>query len=229
MNPPAFEHWETRALLSVETDEMCAPRASNLRRWMLHHLLQPDPLGKLRGSDCSGSTGTARSPGGTQYCIIFTTPASMLREILGPRPVKDLRGRHRSRLLETTSTLGEALGDERYSSQCAARRGTWPLYSSANWQPSGNRWPFKGGSSHQRVHFGGTKIFLEHFFFSRAEARSEFVPSSFSCHAAPTKLPPSSARHVTLVACPLVSLRSRMLLSPTSSLGRALGYCTLTC
>ena len=36
-----------------------------------------------------------------------------------PRPEGNLRARHRSRLFETTSTLGEVLGDGGYSSQCA--------------------------------------------------------------------------------------------------------------
>ena len=73
------------------------------------------PLGKLHGSECSGSTGTACTSSGALGCSAF--PATP-REIPGPRP-EDLRGRHRSRLFETTSTLGEMLGDERYPSQCA--------------------------------------------------------------------------------------------------------------
>ena len=52
------------------------------------------------------------SSGGALGCSTF--PAT-LREIPGPRP-EDLRGRHRSRLFETTSTLGEVLGDGRYPS-----------------------------------------------------------------------------------------------------------------
>ena len=59
------------------------------------------------------------------------------------------------------------------------------------------------------------------FFFS-FEQRPD--PSSFrqaSRHTDPTKLPPSSAKKsVTLVACTLVSHRSRMLLPPGSELGR---------
>ena len=53
-----------------------------------------------------------------------TLGTSIVGEILGPRiswTNKVLRGRHRSRLLETTSALGEVLGDGRYPSQCALK------------------------------------------------------------------------------------------------------------
>ena len=66
------------------------------------------PLGKLRGSECSGSTGTACTSSGVLGRSTF--PATP-REIPGPRP-EDLRGRHRSRLFETICrcALGWALG-----------------------------------------------------------------------------------------------------------------------
>ena len=66
------------------------------------------PLGKLRGSESSGSTGTACTSSGALGCSIF--PATP-RKIPGPRP-EDLRGRHRSRLFETICCCapGRALG-----------------------------------------------------------------------------------------------------------------------
>ena len=73
------------------------------------------PPGKLRGSECSGLAGTACTSSGALGCSTFL---ATLREIPGPRP-EDLRGRHRSRSFETTSTLREVLGDGRYPGQCA--------------------------------------------------------------------------------------------------------------
>ena len=66
------------------------------------------PLGKLRGSECSGSTGTACTSSGVLGCSTF--PAAP-REIPRLKP-EDLRGRHRSRLFETICccALGWALG-----------------------------------------------------------------------------------------------------------------------
>ena len=66
------------------------------------------PLGKLRGSECSGSTGTACTSSWALGCSTF--PATP-REIPGPRP-EDLRGRRRSRLFETICCCapGGALG-----------------------------------------------------------------------------------------------------------------------
>ena len=66
------------------------------------------PLGKLRGSESSGSTGTACTSSGALGCSTF--PATP-RKIPGPRP-EDLRGRHRSRLFETICCCapGRALG-----------------------------------------------------------------------------------------------------------------------
>ena len=105
--------------LTRTTDELCSSpgASSNPLKTNAASPTAAAPPGKLHGSDCSGSTGTACASGGAQGCS--TSPASTLREIPGPRPEEDLRGRHRSRLFETTSTLGEMLGDGRYPSQCA--------------------------------------------------------------------------------------------------------------
>ena len=79
-----------------------------------------------------------------------------------------------------------------YYSQCAWRE-TWPLYYSADWESSGNRWPFKGGRSRQWVHFRGIKIFLKKFFLEQRPDPSSFRQASR--HISSTELSPSSARH----------------------------------
>ena len=86
MNPAAFEHWESRALPLVETDEMCSPSAASINPSKMDAASPSaaSPPGKLRGSDCSGTTGTPD-------CMIFTSPARILREIISPR-IKDCRG-----------------------------------------------------------------------------------------------------------------------------------------
>ena len=146
-------------------------------------------------------------------------PSQYAREILGPRPEEDLRGRHRSRLFKTTSTPGEVLGDGRYSNQCAWK-GTRLQYFNMGKAAADLS---SEEALARRACFGGTKIFSSNYpcFFS-LEQRPD--PSSFrqaSRHTDPTKLPPSSAKtSVTLVACPLVSHRSRMLLPPGSELGK---------
>ena len=111
--------------LARTTDELCSSPAasSNPLKTDAASPTAAVPPGKLRGSECSGSTGTACASGGVLGCSTF--PAT-LREIPGPRP-EALRGRHRSRLFEATSTLGEVLGDGRYLSQCAWK-GTWLQY-----------------------------------------------------------------------------------------------------
>ena len=195
INPPALEHWESYVLPSAETDEMCSSPAASINPSKMDAASSTaaGPPGKLRRCDCSGSTGTAGAPGGTQGCS--TSLASMLREILGPRPEEDLRGRHRSRLFETTSTLGEEHGDGRYSSQCVWK-GTRLQYFNMGKAAADL---LREGRSRQESLLWRNQDFLKQIFrfFSRAEARSEFVPSSCSCHAAPTKLTPSSARYVS--------------------------------
>ena len=82
-NPPAFEHWESRALPSVETDEMCSSPAASINPSKVDAAspTATGPPGKLRGSDCSGSIGTVRAIRGTQD--YSTSPASMLQTIRG--------------------------------------------------------------------------------------------------------------------------------------------------
>ena len=103
MNPPSPEHLRSCALPVANTNPLKTDAALSAA---------VGPPGKLRGNDCSELIGTACVPGGTHGCS--TSPASTLGEKLGPRtsrPEEDPRGRDRLRLLGTTSTLGEVLGD----------------------------------------------------------------------------------------------------------------------
>ena len=95
------------------TGELCSPPAASINP-LKTNVASPaaaDPPGNLRGSDCSGLLGTSSVPGRTLGHTTASTPG----EVLGHDPAtsrreEDLRGRDRSRLLETVSTLGEVLG-----------------------------------------------------------------------------------------------------------------------
>ena len=160
--------------------------------------------GNPRGND--GPTGNAReSASGTRgfrtasvYEVTLgttTAPARMLMEILGPRtsrPEQDLRGRHRSRLIETTSTLGDALGDS--TSASAPGRALGCCTSTLERNPRGSDGPPREEALVRGSTSEGPRISSGSFFL---EQRPD--PSSFrhaSRQTAPTKLSPSSARHV---------------------------------
>ena len=77
INPRAFEHWEGRALPLVETDEMCSSPAASINPSKMDTAspTAAGPPGKLRGSDCSGSTGTECAPGGETGLHYFYFPS----------------------------------------------------------------------------------------------------------------------------------------------------------
>ena len=165
MNPAAFEHRESRALPLVETDEMCPSSATSINPSKMDAASPSaaSPPGKLCGSDCSGSTGTACTPGGDSGLHDLYFPSQYTQErysAQAPRTEEDLRGRQRSRLLETTSTLGEVLGDGRYSNKCAWK-GTRLQYFDIGMAAAG---PSREEAVARRACLRGTKIFLEHFF-----------------------------------------------------------------
>ena len=138
-----------------------------------------------------GLLGTSSVPGGT----LGNTTASMLGEVLGrtSRSQENLRGHDRSRLLETTSTLGEVLGGATPASapgEALGRRTT-----TSKGCPRGSDGPSREKalareSVSEEPRFPSSSFFLE----QRPD------PSSFRQsyrHSAPTKLSPSSARHVS--------------------------------
>ena len=152
-----------------------------------------------------------------------TLGTSMLGEILGPRSSwtnKDLRGRHRPRLLEIASTLGEVLGDGRYPSQYA-RKGT--LLQSFNIGKAADL-SSEGALAREPVseeHFFSQANF-PFLFSSRGQIRVRFVKL---LHTSSTKATTSPARHVShfgrvspsfpfVPTCPLSY-------SPISELGRS--------
>ena len=88
MNPRAFEHREGRAYLPlVETDEMCSfPAASiNTSKMDTASPTAAGPPGKLRRSDCSGSTGTACAPGGETGLYYLYFPSQHRRRDTRPK------------------------------------------------------------------------------------------------------------------------------------------------
>ena len=72
------------------------------------------PPGKLRGSDCSGSTGTAFTPvGGAPDCMIFTSPDSILERDTRPKD-QGLK-----------KDFGDTTVQDCSTPQQLARRGAW--------------------------------------------------------------------------------------------------------
>ena len=92
------------------------PRASILRRWMLHHPLLRARLGSFAEATVQDQSEQCVLSGGHRTTVL---PQPVCSRRYAARPEEDLRGRHRSRLFETTSTLEEVLGDGRYSNWCA--------------------------------------------------------------------------------------------------------------
>ena len=198
------------------------PRAPILRRWMLHHLL-------LRA--CRESFVEATVQDRPEHRLL---PVRHRAAVL-PQPVcpgrysaRDLKGNFGDAIVQDCSK--PPARSERClvtnSSPASAPGGALGRCTPAPARsPRGTGGPFReealiSGSTSGEPRFSSS-IFLFLFLFpSRAEARSEFVSSSFSPylpHQATTLFRKTS---VTLVACPLVSPRSRMLLPPTSELGR---------
>ena len=184
MNPPALEHWESCALPSAEADGICPSPAASINPSKTDAASAvASPPGNPRGSDgpienaCETASGTRGFRTASMYEATLGT--SMLGEILGPmtsRTDKDLRRRHRSRLLETTSTLGEVLGDGRHLSQCALK-GTRLQYFNIGKAAD----PWREGALARKSVLEEPNFAQANFpFLSRAEARSEFDPSSFS-------------------------------------------------
>ena len=152
-----------------------------------------------------------------------TLGTSMLGEILGPRTSwtnKDLRGRHRPRWLEITSTLGDVLGDGRLPSQCA-RKGT--LLQSFNIGKAADLSKERALAREpvSEEHFFSQEIF-PFLFSSRGQIR---VRSVKLLHTSSTKATTSPARHFShfgraspsflfVPTCPLSNF-------PISELGRS--------
>ena len=125
-----------------------------------------------------------------------------------PGPEEAFRGRHRSRLFETTSTLGEVLGDGRYPSQCA-------------WKGTRLQYPNMGKAAADPSRDGASPELLP--FLKQRPDSSSFRQASLAMPH-PRSYPRFPRDLLTLFACPLVPPRSsRMLLSPASAPGRAFG------
>ena len=184
MNLPSPEALEKSLTLRL------SPLAPILRRPTLHHLLLRVRQGILAEATvrqetparASGTRGFRTARMNEMTLGTTTAPASMLGEILGPgtsRTEEDLRGCDRSRLLETTSTLGEALGD-----------GTIAAPGRALGCCTSSRETLARGSTSEEPKFSSSSFFLE----QRPDSR---LFRQASRHTAPTKLSPSSARHVS--------------------------------
>ena len=161
------------------------------------------PPGNPRGSD--GPTRNARdSESGTRGLrtaslhgvTLGGTTASMLGEILAQgtsRSEENLWGRDCSGLLGTANALGEALGRGTSASVLGETLGSDTPSSEGNPRriegPSGDRAPVRG-TVLEEPRFPSRSFFLE-----QRPDQSSFRQSSR--HSAPTKLSPSSARHVS--------------------------------
>ena len=168
------------------------------------------PPGNPRGSDgptenaCNSASGTRCYLTTSGYKVTLgttTAPTSMLVEILGPRTSRteeDLRGRDRSRLLETTSALDEVLGD---GTTAGAPGGALGRCTPA---PTGNPRGTDGPAREEALARG---FISEEPRFSSSSFSLEQKPdpSSFrqafrhkaSRHIALTKLSPFPARHAS--------------------------------
>ena len=125
-----------------------------------------------------------------------TAPASMLKEVLSrtSRSQENLRGRDRSRLLETTSTLGEVL-DGATTPASAPGGALGCCTSTLERNTRGSDGPSREealarGSTLEEPRFSSSSFFLE----QRPDPSSSRQASR---HTAPTKLSPSSARYIS--------------------------------
>ena len=197
-----------RGSLVRTTGELGSPPAANinpLKTDTASSSTAASPPGNPRGSD--GPAGNVReSASGTRgfrtasvyegtFCTT-TALASMLKEVLGrtSRSQENLRGRDRSRLLETTSTLGEVLGGATIPAS-APGGALGCCTSTLERNPRGSDGPSREealarGSTLEEPRFSSSSFFLKQKP-DPSSSRQAFR------HTAPIKLSPSSARHVS--------------------------------
>ena len=148
------------------------------------------------------------------------------------RPEEDLRGRDRSRLLETANTLGEVLGGGISAGALgeapgggtptsALREALGGCTSGSKGNPRGSDGPSREEAL-QRVRSGRTKIYLEQFFFSSRSQIRVRSANLFFILPPPSYHPLSQDISVTLVAHPLISPRPSMfpLVIPSQRVGQ---------
>ena len=154
---------------------------------MLHHLRLRVHQGILAEATVRQGT-SARAQGGQEAS---GRPACTTRHFVPVCSerylVQGLQGQKR--------TSGDAIVQGFSTHSWCTRWGTWPVYSNADWKSWESGWSIRGGALARGSALEDPRIPSNIFFLEQRPDPSSCRQASR--HAAPTKLPPSFARHVS--------------------------------